>query len=129
MDAFDADMVILASKGDPRGSVLNNAVAGRVDNHTPAGIGSVVLLTETLALGSSTPHSLRLREILSALALVPVDANIARVAAALRATYRLKTPDALHLATAITAGADRFVTGNQRDFTTAIKEIPVVFPS
>lgn len=128
MNAFDTDMVILASKGDPRGSVLNDAVAGRVDDDTPVGIGSVVLLTEALALGSSTPHSLRLRKILSALVLVPVDSNIARVAAALRATYRLTTPDALHLATAIVVGADRFVTGNSRDFT-SVKEIPVVFPS
>ena len=60
--------------------------------------------------------------------LVPVDADIARVAAALRTTYRLKTPDTLHLATAIVIGADRFVTGNRRDFTTAITEIPISFP-
>lgn len=128
MDAYDADIVILASKGDPRGSALNDAVARRAGDHTPAGIGSVVLLTETLALGSSTPHNVRLREILAALMLVPVDADIARVAAALRTTYRLKTPDTLHLATAIVIGADRFVTGNRRDFTTAITEIPISFP-
>jgi predicted nucleic acid-binding protein len=69
-----------------------------------------------------------LREILSALLLLPVDANIARVAASLRATYRLKTPDALHLPTAIVVGADRFVTGNHRDFSAAISEIPISFP-
>jgi predicted nucleic acid-binding protein len=127
MDAFDADIVIYASKGDPRGAALSDAVSGRANAH--AGIGSVVLLTETLTLGDSAPHDARLREVLAALVLVPIDADIARVAAALRATYRLNTPDALHLATAIVFGADRFITGNRRDFTTAIKEIPVIFPS
>lgn len=129
MDAFDADIVIHASTGDFRGSPLADAVAHRVNTAAAAGVGSVVLLTETLALGDSTPHGARLREILSALVLVPVDADIARVASALRATYRLKTPDALHLATAIVVGADRFVTCNRRDFTTAIAEIPIMFPS
>lgn len=129
MDAFDADIVIHASTGDPRGSLLVDAVAQRDNSGVAAGVGSVILLTETLALGDSTPHSPRLREILSALVLVPVDADIARVAATLRATYRLKTPDALHLATAIVVGADRFVTGNSRDFSEPIVEIPITFPS
>jgi predicted nucleic acid-binding protein len=129
MDAFDADIVIYASTGDSRGSALSDAVSGRANDHDPAGIGSVVLLTETLALGDSAPNNARLREILAALVLLPVDADVARVAAALRSTYRLKTPDALHLATAIVSGADRFITGNRRDFSTAIKEISIVFPS
>lgn len=129
MDAYDADVVIHASTGDPRGSLLAAAVAQHHNTGTAAGIGSVVLLTETLALGDDTPHSSRLREILAALVLISVDSEIARVAASLRAIYRLKAPDALHLATAIVVGADRFVTNNRRDFTSAITEIPIVFPT
>ena len=128
MDAFDSDIVIYASIGDPRGSALSEAVSQRASDGTAAGVGSVLLLTETLALGAGTANSARLREILSALVLVPVDVEVARVAAVLRATYRLKPPDALHLATAIVVGADRFITGNTRDFNTSIAEIAISFP-
>jgi predicted nucleic acid-binding protein len=46
--------------------------------------------------------------------LVPITAAIARLAAELRARYNLRTPDALHIATAIDAGCDAFLTN---DFT------------
>ena len=36
--------------------------------------------------------------------------------------------DAAHLATAVAAGADRFITNNGRDFPAAIDEIEVTFP-
>jgi predicted nucleic acid-binding protein len=126
MDAFDADIVIYASVGDPRGDILVDAVSAR--GPEPAGLGSVLLLTETLALGEATPRVARLRGLLAALELRPVDSQTARTAAALRAVYRLRTPDALHLATAICAGAERFVTGNRRDFTSRITEIDIAHP-
>jgi predicted nucleic acid-binding protein len=37
--------------------------------------------------------------------------------------------DAVHLATAILAGADRFITNNSSDFTSAITEIEILTPS
>lgn len=46
---------------------------------------------------------------------VPVTAATTQVAAELRATGRLKTPDAIQLATAINHHADAFLTGD-RDF-------------
>ena len=49
------------------------------------------------------------------LSLLPVDRRIACTAAKLRAEYSLLTPDAVHLATAVTSGADFFLT-NDRDF-------------
>ena len=45
---------------------------------------------------------------------VPMSMTIADRAAQLRAAHRIKTPDAVHLATAIEAGATLFVT-NDRD--------------
>ena len=45
---------------------------------------------------------------------VAVGANVARLAAELRSTKNLKTPDAIQLATAIEAGAESFLT-NDRD--------------
>ena len=49
------------------------------------------------------------------LSLIPVDWKIARTAAKLRASHSLLTPDAVHLATAVSTGADFFLT-NDRDF-------------
>lgn len=46
---------------------------------------------------------------------VSVNTAIAQSAAEIRAEHRLKTPDAIHLATAISLGADAFLT-NDRDF-------------
>jgi len=35
--------------------------------------------------------------------------------------------DAIHLATAVGIGAERFITNNQRDFTPAITEIAITY--
>ncbi len=58
-----------------------------------------------------------------------VDLATAELAVALSAAHRLRAADAAHLATAVAAGADRFVTNNRRDFLTTIGEIDVVHPS
>lgn len=45
------------------------------------------------------------------------------------AAYGLRAADAVHLATAVGGGADRFLTNNQSDFPTSIAEIDVVYPA
>lgn len=125
MDAFDADIVIYASKQDPRGDMLVAALDAALD--TPAGIGSTLLLCETFLPGVDVAREPRITEILSGLELRPVDSRVAELAARLRGLYRLKTPDAVHLATALESGSDRFVTGNSRDFA-GIREIEIVHP-
>jgi predicted nucleic acid-binding protein len=49
------------------------------------------------------------------LTLMPVDTGISRLAAKLRASYALLTPDAIHMATAMIHGAEFFLT-NDGDF-------------
>lgn len=66
--------------------------------------------------------------ILGRLTLRPVDGATAQLAVALAAAHRLKAGDAMHLATAIGAGAERFVTNNRRDFSREITEIDVTYP-
>jgi hypothetical protein len=57
-----------------------------------------------------------------------VDPATAEVATTLASSYRLRAADAVHLATAIVFGADRFITDNRRDFPVSISEIDVTYP-
>lgn len=52
------------------------------------------------------------------LEVVPVDTSIVELASDLRAAHGLRTPDALHLATAVHRGTDAFVTEDDRHFPT-----------
>lgn len=52
---------------------------------------------------------------LPGLEIYPVDGKVAKEGARLRARYALRTPDALHLATALVHGATAFLT-NDREF-------------
>jgi len=132
MDAFDSDVLIdAATAGHPVGArvarLFDDASVARDD---PVGIGSVLLLPEVLIKPlrhGQAAEAAGLRFMLSRLDLHPVDAGTARVAVALGATYGLGTADAVHLATAVLAGADRFITNNRRDFTKSITEVDVTY--
>lgn len=60
----------------------------------------------------------------SNVATYPVDAAIARKAADLRAKLNLRTPDAIQVATAIVAGAEAFVTNDER--LRRVQDIPIL---
>jgi predicted nucleic acid-binding protein len=81
-------------------------------------ITSAITLTEVLVLPfqtGSTTYVSGYRDMLlnsKNISTVPVSAVIAEKAAELRATYRLRTPDALHVATAIISGCDAFLTND-----------------
>ena len=70
-----------------------------------------------------------LGRLLDRLDLRPVDHRVAEAATILRGKYRLKTADAVHLATALDAGADRFITNYARGFPKAITEIDITYPT
>ena len=50
------------------------------------------------------------------------------LATAFGATYGLRAADAIHLATAVNAGAGRFITNNRAAFSKSIAEIAVTYP-
>jgi predicted nucleic acid-binding protein len=132
MDCFDADALIYAAiPGHP----LGHRVAALFKNAGPgalAGIGSVLLLPETLSkpLSDGTPDEVRaLAGLLARLDLRPVDRATAELATALASRYRLRAADATHLATAVDVGADRFITNNQRDFPATITEVGITYPA
>jgi PIN domain len=94
--------------------------------------GSLLLLPELLSkpmrMGWQTELD-ALTDILATLELTPLDAPVAALAAQFGAVYKLKAPDATHLASAVSVGADAFITNTSRDFDPAlILEVRVVFP-
>ncbi len=96
-----------------------------------AGIGSVLLLPELLTRplrDGARDELLALSLLLSRIALLPADQATAELATALGASYGLRAADATHLATAVGAGAERFITNNRADFVKSITEIEVTYP-
>lgn len=134
MDAFDADVLIYAAvDGHPLGMRVRALFpAGPMGpSDAFAGIGSVLLLPELLSKptrADAADELAKLDALLGRLDLLPVDRVTAELATALGASYRLRAADAVHLATAVAGGADRFVTNNKSDFPTTIAELDVVYP-
>lgn len=135
MDAFDADVLIYAA-------VAEHTLGRRVRALFPAdpvevsgavaGIGSVLLLAELLTRplrDGATDELEELGALLSRLDLRAADEATAELATALGASYGLRAADAVHLATAVSAGADRFITNNASDFRKEITEIDITYPA
>lgn len=134
MDSFDADVLIYAGVADHplgrRARALFPSEAGERSADI-AGVGSVLLLPELLAtpLRDQAHHELaELAALLGRLELRPLDAATAELATALAASYRLRAANAVHLATAVGAGADRFLTNNKAGFPKSILEIDITYP-
>lgn len=131
MDAFDADVLIYACAHDhPLGKPVRQ-LFDAVTASGRAGVGSLLLLPEVLSKPMRDERADEvqlLAALLARLDLRPVDSVTAQLATVLGASYALRAADAIHLATAVNLGADRFITNNQRDFSPAISEIEIVFP-
>lgn len=135
MDAFDADVLIYAAvPGHP----LGRRVRALFPDEPPGkdgslvGVGSLLLLPELLTKPTRDGAEQEVRALvalLGRLELLPVIEATAELAVALGASYRLGAADAIHLATAVGASADRFVTNNERDFPRSISEIDVTYPT
>jgi predicted nucleic acid-binding protein len=134
VDAFDADVLIYAAAPEhPLGRRVRalfptepTSASGAV-----AGTGSVLLVPELLAkpMRDGAHDELdALTALLARLDLRPVDEATAALAAALGATYRLRALDAVHLASAVAAGAERFITNNADDFPRSIEEVSITYP-
>ena len=134
MDAFDADVLIYAAiPGHPIGRKVAAlfAVPPARESRPQVGVGSALLLPEVLAkpLRDGEADAVKaLSALLASLDLRPVDRATARLATILAARYSLRPADAIHLSTAVSMGADRFITNNRRHFSGSIREIAVTFP-
>ncbi|HVA43236.1 MAG TPA: PIN domain-containing protein [Acidimicrobiales bacterium] len=142
MDAFDADVLIFAAApehalGRRIRALFPTEPVEPVEPGTPGpervvtGVGSVLLLPELLTKPyreNATAELAELARLLSHLQLLPTDAATAELAVALGAAYGLRAADSVHLATAVGAGADRFLTNNRSDFPQTISEIDITYP-
>jgi len=134
VDAFDADVLIYAAvPGHPLGRRVRNLfpIEATTTTGAVAGIGSVLLIPELFSkpMRDGADSELEaLASLLGRLDLRPVDEALAELAAALGSSHRLRAADAVHLATALAAGADRFITNNSSDFPTTITAIEVTYP-
>lgn len=134
MDAYDSDVLIYgASAAHPAGRVIRSTFATSIGESTigMAGVGSVLLVTETLtkpAREGSERELDALARLIERLDLIECDRATIHSAFDLGVRYGLKTVDAVHLATAINAGAHRFITNNRRDFPKDIEEIDITYP-
>ena len=134
MDAFDADVLVYAAiPGHPLGrrvAALFRSTAVPLLG-AKIGVGSVLLVSELLSKPLREEDAVTVTTLswfLGRLDLWPADGSVAAHAAVLGAKYKLRAPDATHLATAIRMGAQRFITNNSRDFGKSIKEIEVTHP-
>lgn len=133
MDAFDADVLIYAAvPGHYLGGRVAALFEAAPDPAEVVGVGSVLLVPELLVERGNDDrqdeHQV-LDLLLERLDLIEVSPHLARLATAYRSRYGLKTVDAVHLATAVEAGADRFITNNSKDFPTTITEIDITYPT
>lgn len=135
MDAFDADALIYAAvPGHELGRRVRRLFLPEppVTSGSVVGVGSVLLIPELLTkpLRDGAEAELdALAAILARLELRSTDRATAQLATVLGASYRLRAADAVHLATAVAAGADRFITNNRSDFVKTIVEIDITYPS
>ena len=127
--AFDADVLIYAAA---TGHPLGTRVLPLFRDVTTAGVGSLLLLPEVLTKpmreDPESDESAALLRLLGRLELRSLDEPTSRLALDFGVTYGLRAADAVHLATAVATGADRFLTNNRRDFPRSITELDIVYP-
>lgn len=112
---FDTFPVIYFVEAHPRYDALVTQVFQQIADAALTGWTSVITLSEVLVqplLRADVPLQQAYREILLNsfnFHTLPVTAAIAEQAASMRARYRLRTPDALQIATALEAGGEAFL--------------------
>lgn len=115
---IDTPLFIYFIEKNPTYLNLVREVARRVDAGDITGRVSTIALAEVLPVPIRAGDAVVEREYRSLLlrsrnlAAVPVDVAVAERAAVLRANYNLKTPDALHIGSALVAGCDAFLTND-----------------
>ncbi len=118
--AIDAAPLVYYVEEHPHYLPIVEPLFDALDAGVLRAIASTVALVEVLVVplrNGDTQTAQAYRDILlnsDAITLVPVLPEVAERAAQLRARSQVRTPDALHLATALHAGATHFITNDTR---------------
>jgi predicted nucleic acid-binding protein len=128
--SFDSMAIIYFIEENAQYLPILETIFEKVDSGSLRALSSYITLIEVL----SKPISERRFDLVDAyrnrligsegFTLFPVERQVSERAAHLRASYRLKTPDAIQIATAIEHGAEAFVTNEP--MLTRVREIQVV---
>ncbi|HEX6373393.1 MAG TPA: type II toxin-antitoxin system VapC family toxin [Longimicrobium sp.] len=117
---LDSVSIVYYIERNPRYFAAASEWMERVDAGRLSAAASVLLLSEVLvpAYRAGSPAAARQAraalERLPNFELVDVTAAVADAAARLRAVHNLRTPDALHVATALNEGAEWIITNDHR---------------
>jgi predicted nucleic acid-binding protein len=117
---IDTTPIIYFIEAHPRYEPIVTPIFKLVADRGLIGITSAITLTEVLVqpfISANIRLQQEYRDILLYSAnfeIVPIDVNIAEQAAELRARYRLRTPDALQIAAAVSSGCEAFVTNDSK---------------
>jgi predicted nucleic acid-binding protein len=115
---FDTSPVIYFVEANPQYDTLVTEIFRRVSTGAPLGATSVITLSEVLVQPIIRQQTLLQREYRDLLlrsrnfSALAISASIAELGAELRAQYRLRTPDALQIATALEAGCEAFLSND-----------------
>jgi predicted nucleic acid-binding protein len=116
--AFDTTPLIYFIERNPKYIALMRPIMRRVASSKPIGIASYLVLAEVLVHPIKTGNAILTQQYENVLVksrdfqLIPIGEAVSKKAAELRAKYNLKTPDALHVASALVAGCDAFLTND-----------------
>lgn len=122
MIAFDSNILIYTLRENPSFQQEARAIFEEIERH--GGVCSTLVITETLYGELTSIQQIPLLNS-SYIKVMPVDAGIAEKAGQLRIAYGLKNIDAMHIATAILAGAETFVTNDLQLLKTKIPKLVI----
>jgi predicted nucleic acid-binding protein len=118
--ALDTSLFIYLIERNPDFYRVVAPIFEAIDNGEVRAVTSVLTLLEVLVKPIEAGATALVEDFRARLAdgttvrVIPVDRIISERAAAIRAKYRYRTPDAVHLATAMVGGAHVFVTNDAR---------------
>ncbi len=115
---FDTAPIIYFVEANPQYDAVITEIFQFIVDKRLVGITSVITLTEVLVHPirvNATHLQTQYRNLLmnsENFELAPIDSNTATIAASLRARHNIRTPDALQIAAALSAGCQAFLTND-----------------
>ena len=116
---MDANVFIYYIERNPKYFALSDEVFTWLERPNSLALTSTVTMTELLVMPYREGDQFRIQAFYDLLSIyphldwIPVDLAVSDIAARLRAQYRLKTPDSLQAASAVSAGATALITNDR----------------